>query len=386
MRLLPLAYFAYFLYLGSQSPYWAIWLHEVVGLEKAQVGEVFQVFTLSILAGGLTCGHLSDRRRMRRGLQRATSLLGVAVCLAWTQVQGLGGALALAVPFGIAVGGQIPLLDATAVDGLGLQRERYGRLRLFGTLGFATASGVLGFLREGHPERIIVWMTAGFFAWHLVTWVIPDTQPHEAPTAPRPARPNPLTLLRRGPIALLALSTFLHTLAFASREIFGALHFEDTLGLSGQRIAALYQAEMVAEVGAFMAVPRLLRLFHPLHLMLTAHLLTAFRWFGTASTDHFPTLLGLETLHAATYGLWWGSLVQLLGSLVGTRLRTTGQALMSMAFAIGMGCGGHLAGAISERFPSHTTFAVAGGISLLNALLILLTLPAMRRRGEDPVA
>ena len=94
----------------------------------------------SSLASGFAVARLADATGARRALQRGFSLLAAVVFLGWWHVASWPAALALAIAHGAAVGSHVPLLDAAAIDGLGIERQRYGWIRLWGTAGYLVAT------------------------------------------------------------------------------------------------------------------------------------------------------------------------------------------------------------------------------------------------------
>ena len=95
-----------------------------------------------------------------------------------------------------------------------------------------------------------------------------------------------------------------------------------------------------------------------------------------------PALIGLQALHALTFGLFWGASMQALTALVPPRLRATGQALYSaVVFGVGNAVGYLLAGAGYDRLGGvGPLFAWAAAVEVI-PLLVTLSLNTMRHES-----
>jgi PPP family 3-phenylpropionic acid transporter len=78
-----------------------------------------------------------------------------------------------------------PLADSAAMRYLAESPQKYGRLRLGGTLGFALAGPVAGLLVQSYGLRAAFWGCAGLFLLAVVA-----SQKLRAPVAPASARPS----------------------------------------------------------------------------------------------------------------------------------------------------------------------------------------------------
>jgi PPP family 3-phenylpropionic acid transporter len=93
-------------------------------------------------------------------------------------------------------------------------------------------------------------------------------------------------------------------------------------------------------------------------------------------------VIGLQLLHALTFGLFWGAAMDAMSRAVPSRLRATGQALFgAVVFGIGNAVGYQLSGLGYDRWHGvGPLFAWAGGVELV-AIAALLALPRTALTG-----
>jgi MFS transporter, PPP family, 3-phenylpropionic acid transporter len=148
------------------------------------------------------------------------------------------------------------------------------------------------------------------------------------------------------------------------------------LGLSSGVTGAGLALGVLAEVFALLAFPRLLRRFSLRVLFAAAFAATALRWALVARAHSAPLLIGLQLLHALSFGVFWGTAVEAMQRVVPVRLRATGQALFSaLVFGLGNAAGYALSGAGYDRYGSAAPlYARAAAVEVLPLLLLLLPL------------
>jgi PPP family 3-phenylpropionic acid transporter len=87
-------------------------------------------------------------------------------------------------------------------------------------------------------------------------------------------------------------------------------------------------------------------------------------------------VIGLQLLHAFTFGLFWGAAMDAMSRAVPSRLRATGQAIFgAVVFGVGNAVGYQLSGIGYDRWHGvGPLFAWAGGAEVV-ALVALLLVP-----------
>jgi PPP family 3-phenylpropionic acid transporter len=347
-----------------------------LGFSGAQISTALAIAPLLSLAVPLGWAWLADRtQRHDRVLQLIAfgAWLGFSP-LAWAHAQAarsfalvLAGYLGYATFF-VGMGG---LADALAVARVRAGAV-YGRLRMWGSLGYVVAAIAVGaalgpsLLRlRGPLVPCAMWaaLGGGFLA---SLWLGGTGEP-----AARPRLADVRALLAQQPgLRLLLVAGALHWACMAPYNVFFGVFLRD-LGLQPLWWGVAYAVGVTAEM-------LVLLYFHRLHarvsldaLLAAAFVSSALRWVGNAVLRAPGPLIALQALHGMTFGMFWSAGIALVTATVPPKLRATGQALLVMAINVGGAVGNLAVGRIYDSAGPSLLFAVAAGGELLPLAVIL---------------
>lgn len=256
---------------------------------------------------------------------------------------------------------------------------RYGRVRLWGSLGFVGSVAGSGLLLDAAGIGWFPVLCVAVLAMLVATaFRVPkQTEPAHAAGG----RGGALGVLREPVVAWFFAGMFLTVLAHVALYAFFSLHL-DALGYPKRTIGLLWAAGVVAEVVWFWSQGRVLGAL-PLHGWLVVAALAASLRFALVAgfAGSLPVLIGAQLLHALTFAAQHSACTALLTRHFPGRLRARGQALYAV---IGYGAsgvlGGLAGGALGERFGTASVFWAAAGVSLLAAAAATRALALDRRR------
>lgn len=328
-------YLCYFGAIGVLVPFFSFYLqHE--GFSAIAIGQLMAIpMAMRILAPG-AWGWAADHTGRRDLTLRVGALLATAgAALLWGASGYLAVALGLAA-FALPWSGLLPQFEATTLSHLGTQPQRYGLVRLWGSVGFiaAVVLGGLAFSGAG-IDRVPLVLVAVVAATALAVWRVPP-----APAAAPEHAPQRLgSALRRPWVLALLLVCMLQQAAFGPYYVFFTIYL-DRLGYSTGAAGLLWAWGVAAEVLMFIFAPRLIERFGSRPLLVAALAVSALRWLLTAwGAAWLPLLVLAQTLHMAAFGLFHAVAVLLVHRAFPGRLQGRGQALYS---ALGFGVGGAL--------------------------------------------
>jgi len=369
-------YFLYFAGVGTFQSYFAPYLRGL-GFSGEQIGLVTFAQQIVAAPAALIWGGVADRLGASvRALAACTAGMLFALCgLPFARTPGqVGVVLALSALFSGAV---VPLLDSTTVEAVKrVEGQSYARTRLWGSIGFVVTAQGLGLLLAFRGERAgdRAMPYSYLFCVGAYTLLAQLLPPVEA-RADRPRWRDAAVLLKNGRLLLVLLVCAVHWAACAPYHLMFGVLVRD-LGLSSVVTGAGLALGVVAEVFALLAFPELLRRFSLRALFAAAFAGTALRWALLARAQRAPEVIGLQLLHALSFGVFWGCAVEAMQRIVPVRLRATGQALFSaLVFGAGNAGGYALSGAGYDRFHSAgPLFSYAAEVELLPLVLLLLPL------------
>jgi PPP family 3-phenylpropionic acid transporter len=356
-------YLCYFGILGVQLPYWSLYLQSL-GFSPARIGELTAIALLTRLFAPNLWGWLADTSGRRMTIVRLACL---ATLLCFTGVYAAGDSywgLALVLfSFSFFWNAALPQFEVTTLNHLGQQTHRYSRIRLWGSVGFITA-GLLGGLlvQQRGPAIVPSVLLVLFVALWLNSLVVPERR-----LAAGYIEPAPLgQILRQRPVVTLFLVCILNQLAHGPYYALFSIYLEG-LGYSRLLIGVYWDVGVLAEIGLFLWLPRLLPQLGARRLLLLALALASLRWlligYGAA---HAALLLAAQTLHAFSFGVTHVVAISLIHRFFTGRHQGSGQALYSSLIYGGGGALGSLgAGYLWDSIGASATYTLAALLSTL---------------------
>jgi MFS transporter, PPP family, 3-phenylpropionic acid transporter len=378
--LLPFAALSasYFAHIGFFNPYLPLWLKEL-GFGLIAISVLTSVQSATRLFAPYLWGSLSDRTGERVRLLRfgATAALLLSLGL-WFDAGGVVLFVVLLLMFS-HTSGMMPMSEAALAHLVSqhgaFDAKRYGRVRLWGSLGFlvtVVAAG-LWFERFG-LVHFPAWTLGTLAAVALSAWMLPDFR------EPAHATPSPQSgvwpVVRQPPVRWFFAAVFFHVLAHIFVYVFFSLYL-DSLGYSKTVIGLMWALSVVIEIGWFFTQGRWLPLLSLSGWLVLAAALMSLRMGLTAGfAPLWPVLLLAQALHAITFAAHHTVCIAMLSHHFPGRLRGRGQALYTV---VGYGLpgvvGGISGGLLSSAFGLSSVF-------WLSALLALVaTACALRARA-----
>ena len=328
-------YFFYFATVGALLPYWGVYLKRL-GFDSAAIGELLAILVGTRIVAPNVWGWIADHRSHRMAIVRLATLLS---CVAFAGVFFAHGFLPLALvmlSFGFFWSAALPQFEATTLNHLGDSVNAYTRVRLWGSIGFIATVWALGALMERSgigllPPVVFVLMIG---IW-LMSTLVPEQAAGHLPLAHSPLR----SVLSRAPVIALLAACFLMQAAHGAYYAFYSIYVE-AHGYASATVGALWALGVIAEVAVFLVMHRLLHRFGLRRLLLASFLLGVVRWLLIAwYVDVLPLLLIAQVLHAATFGVYHATAIQLIHRYFTGRNQGRGQALYS---SLSFGAGGAL--------------------------------------------
>jgi PPP family 3-phenylpropionic acid transporter len=346
-----------------------------LGLDGRQISTVLAVAPVLSLVVPLGWAWLADRTR------RHDRVLRIVACGAWlgyapvVLARGFGPVLAgyLAYAFfNMGIGG---LTDALAVA-----RVRagaiYGRMRLWGSVGYVLAALVGGALLSGGIAStagvlppLTMWLALG--GTFLATLKLRG--PGEE--AVRPRATDVRALLAEPRLRILLIVGVLHWMCMAPYNVYFGILL-DGLGLPPFAWGLSFAGGVVAEMLVLLWFHHLKPRFELDTLLAVAFGASALRWLAVATVRVPWLLVALQVLHGLTFGLFWSAAIAFIADAVPPALRATGQALLVVAINLGSAVGYPLTGRVFDAAGPRALFLLAA-VGELAPLAVVL---AGRRR------
>jgi PPP family 3-phenylpropionic acid transporter len=358
--------FAYFSYAGLFGTYAPLWFQSL-GFGTLAIGALASMQSATRLFSPYAWGWLADHTGHRTRLLRI-AVGGALVCAVCFFIPGPYGWLAaVTVALFVCTAGVVPINEAALAHlvsrGTKLDAGRYGRVRVWGSIGFIVAVVGSGALLEAWGVRGFPWLVVALLLLLMTAALrLPDSieAAHAAGASPG------------------ALTVLAHTSLYA----FFSLYLV-SLGYNKAAVGLIWAIGVAVEVLWFWFQGRWIGRLTPHAWLLLAALIAAVRFALVAEFGALTWLLVLtQCSHAFTFAAQHSSCIAIINRHFPGRLRGRGQALYSV---LGYGAsgvvGGLLGGALSEAFGFGAVFW-GGCIAALAGALCCARAWVLERRGE----
>ncbi len=359
-------YFFYFASLGALIPYWGLYLKSQ-GFSALQIGQLIAIIMATKIVAPNIWGWIADHTGKRMLIIRVASLLAAVAFTGVLFSQDYGWLALVMIVFSFFWNAALPQFEATTLNHLGRDTHRYSSIRLWGSIGFIVAVAGLGALFDhigtsGLPMILTLLFAAIWFS----SLAVPESAEGHRPPEHEPI----LKVLRRPTVVALLLVCFLVQASHGPYYTFYSLYLADH-GYSESAIGQLWALGVLAEIGVFLRMHRWLPRFGARRLLLIATALTTLRWLLLAVfVEHVTVMIFVQTLHAASFGVYHAVAIHLVHRLFVGRHQGRGQALYSsLSFGAGGAVGSLLAGYLWEGVGAQWMYAGASVTALLAGLV-----------------
>lgn len=360
-------YFFYFAVLGGFMPYWTLYLQRQLHFTPQLIGELMAIVTATRIVAPNFWGYVADRTGKRLPLVRMGALMLMLFWCGIFFVNGFWPVALVLLGYSFFQNAILAQFEAVTIAHLGVHRERYGKVRLWGSLGFIATVAGLGVVFDLISLR---WLPLILAVCALASWIASLSVP-DIPTVRRADAKSSLWSILRQPTVFGFLgASFLLEISHAPYYTFYSIFLEGH-GYTRTTIGWLWALGVAAEVVAFTQMHRILPRLGERRLMLLSLTLAAIRWVSIGQMAAHPWVLAfLQLFHAATFATFHASVISLIYRHFGDGHQGQGQALYSMLWGLGVALGSWAAGAVWTSVGPGWIYGVASVSCLLAWLLV----------------
>jgi PPP family 3-phenylpropionic acid transporter len=270
-----------------------------------------------------------------------------------------------------------PLIDSMTIKSLGTEKHEYGKIRLWGSVGFGLIAVISGPLLQwwGIEKIFILFWFVILFTLFYFTFLKDQNQSSETVNFKSVAQ----VFKNRGFIGFIFLCLIV-MIPHRINDTMIVLHLE-RLGGTEFMIGLAWALAAISEVPVFYFLSKKLKEYKDIVLLGVVAVFYSLRWILYSLIDSAWMITILQLSQGLTFGLFWLVAMQMAVRVVPEQLRSTGQSVLaSVCFGIGGAIGGTGGGWVFDHWGSSIMYQLMAAITLFAVLLIFLSHVYIQRR------
>ena len=351
-------FFLYFAYVGLVSPFASLFFLDR-GFTVIEIAVLMSMLQITRIVGPFSWGWLSDYLSNRIGIIRFCACLAAIVFMMIFVLQSYAAFFVWMFVLHTILSSLMPLGESATVHALFKDNsfdKRYGRLRLWGSIGFIAMVLFAGefFQRKGIELYPIVGAVI------LTLLALLTLRLHEPKMERRKMVKGELLVVLFNPdVRWFLLSGFFMIFAHAALYVFYSLYLAD-LGYDKFQIGLFWALGVAAEVIFFYYQSKVLSRLDAEVILQIAFGIGVFRFILIAFFPLTWVLILAQLMHAGTFGAHHSAATKLLQRWFTGPLQARGQALMAtISYGLGGTLGGLVAGWLWDTTQPRNVFVMA---------------------------
>jgi PPP family 3-phenylpropionic acid transporter len=361
----------YFLYYGAVSilfPFMALFFQSQ-GLTGGQIGlltsisPIISFFCAPLWTGAADASH-------RHKLAAVLATIGVViVAFIFPGIASFGGLILMVSLFAFFYASTGPLVDSAVLALLGDRKERFGRIRLWGTIGYGVVAPFAGSLIGRLGLKWAFWGYAILMLGSLLvmTWI-----PFRQGRSNSSFRGGIRVLLANRSWMLFLVMVFIAGIGMATINNYLFVYMQ-SLGSSTTLMGFALTVSTLSEIPAFFFSDRLLRRFGARGMLVIAMTTIGLRLVCYSLTILPWIVLIIQLCHGLTFAVIYTAGVHYADRVAPPGMKATTQGMFAgMLMGFGSAAGGLLGGLLLDRFSPGGMYAIIGTLVLVGLIAFLL--------------
>jgi PPP family 3-phenylpropionic acid transporter len=375
----------YFLYYGAAAsliPFLVIY-YERLGLSGRQIGFLAAIPPFVFLISAPAWGTAADATKQHKRLLMVAIAGALAVVFIFSRTTAFVWIIPVAVVYAFLAAPIMPLVDASTMDWLGEKRNLYGRIRLWGAIGWGITAPLIGWLIE---RSGVQWAFYGYIILMLGGLVVAWFLPIRETSAQQPFWSGMRLFAGNRQWLLFLAVVFIGGTCMAIILNFLFLYMND-LGVSKTLMGLTLTFATISELPIFFYSNRLLNRWGARGLLLIALAATVVRALAYTVVSDPWMFLVVSLLHGLTFSAMWVAGVSFADSMAPEGLGATAQGLFS-AVLLGLGgiAGGLIGGFLYDELGAVAMFRWAAAFALVGLVVFALGSRNATKKEPAPIS
>ena len=366
---LPCYYFIYYGGLASLLPFLGLY-YQSRGLIGSEIGLLTAISPLVTLVAAPLWSGVADATRRHKVIFTFSVLSVIVISFLIYNASSLAWLIPIVIGFAFLGAPIMPLMDSSTMLLLEGRRDQYGRIRLWGAVGWAVAAPVAGWLMQRNGLEWSFYIYASLAGLALLT-AAPIPMGNARVTIP--FWDGVRTLFSNPRWTSFLVIMFMIGASAASVSTYLYLHMK-SLGADTTMIGASLTISTVSEVPMYFFAERILRRFKWSGLLLIALPLYIVRLLLYSVIDSPAIILIIQLVHGFTVPAIWAAGISYVAETAPPGLGATTQGIFAGVLnGLGSATGAYLGGVVYQNFGAVRMFQVFALILFVALLLFILS-------------
>lgn len=374
-------YFAYYAALGAFNPYWSLYL-KARGQDVAAISILMSLWYGTRILAPSTWSALAARSRKPIHWLRAGCVLTLLSFAVFTVPLDFKALFIAMCAFCFVYNAVMPQFEAITLSHLVGRSERYGRIRVWGSIGFVLVVSLFGVLLDRLGEGNLPWLMLPLFAALCVSAWFNNYGSTSSSTPDGPSTPF-LVRLKRPEVIAFFVVALLMQICFGPYYTFYSIYLDEH-GYSTSALGIYWSIGVILEIAVFALSSWIFRRWSAATILLTSLFAATVRWAMVAAYPDNATMMALaQCAHSLSFAAFFAVSMQYLVMFFPGRENGHAQGIY-YGFSSGVGgvLGALLSGLIWKIAGGEVAFFLA---SLVAALAFAVAWIWIRPRSTQRV-
>lgn len=339
------------------------------GLDGSEIGWVLAVGPLASIFAQPFWGYMSDKYKTVK-YTLLICIIGLLISsVLFFQMNGLLAIILMGAVFYFFTSPIGALGDSLAQRRSDDLNVSFGGIRMWGSIGFATSSLIVGEVLSSVGIQYMIWpyLFFGVVAL-LVIFRLTDVKVESDPIQLKDVR----QIITNKPFLIFLAIIMFISISHRANDSYIGLYIAQ-LGGSEGLIGLAWFVGVASEAVVFAFAGKWFRKYHSLVFIIFAGAVYSMRWFIYAAIDDPLYIIALQFLHGITFGVFYLASFQYISRLIPSLLQSTGHLVFfAVFFGVSGIIGSLLGGSLLDAFGGDVLYNVIGCFSLTGTILLTL--------------
>ncbi|MFC0302216.1 MFS transporter [Virgibacillus soli] len=339
------------------------------GLNGVEIGWVLAIGPLASIFSQPFWGYMSDKYKTVKRMILICLIGLLFSSVLFFQMNGLTAILIMGAIFYFFTTPIGALGDSLAQRRADELRVPFGSIRMWGSIGFATSSLIIGEVLTQVGIQYMIWpyLLFGTMAL-LVVLKLEDVKVESEPVQLKDIK----QLVTNKPFIIFLILMMFLTIGHRANDSFIGLYIAQ-LGGKESLVGMGWFVGVMSEAAVFALAGFWFRKFRPVFFIIIAGALYSVRWFIYGAINNPYHIIALQVLHGLTFGIFYTASLDYVTRLIPKVLQSTGHLLFySVFFGVSGIIGSLLGGTLLDSFGGTALYNILGSLSAIGTISFII--------------